>query len=74
MTHIRKPNRRPNTALASAAAGDALCPRAGKLRYLDERSARQAMAELGPRNADPERELNVYRCPVCTDWHVGHRP
>jgi hypothetical protein len=75
MTHVRKPNRRPLVVLSSAGAGgDDLCPIAGKLRYLDERSARLALTQLGSRNAEPDRVLATYRCPSCGDWHVGHRP
>ena len=73
MSTVRKPNRRHVPEL-SEAAGGASCLGGGKVRYIDRRSAQLALLTLHRvAESDPERELlNVYRCPDCGDWHVGH--
>lgn len=71
MTAIRRPNRRPIPGLAELVNGGA-CPSSRKVRYLDERTARMALEQVGRHDPDPER-LNVYRHDHCGDWHVGHR-
>lgn len=71
MTTIRRPNRRPIRGLSEMV--NELCTASGKRRYLDGRSAIRAMAELVA--GDPKAEtLNAYRCPACSDFHVGHVP
>lgn len=70
MTTLRRPNRRRVPAMHAYATGQT-CTRTGKARFLDERGATAAIAELAHR--DPDRDqLNAYRCPHCSDWHVGH--
>lgn len=54
----------------------------GKVGYATPQAARrvlEAQAKRGrkarQRHAMPYAagELNVYRCPDCSEWHVGHR-
>jgi hypothetical protein len=69
--HVRRPNRRPIRGLSEMV--NELCPSTGKRRYVDQRSAARAMAEIADRDPDADR-LNTYRCGPCADWHTGHLP
>lgn len=70
MAIVRRPNRRPIPGLADLVNGGA-CPSSRKVRYLDERTARTALEQIG--RDDPDRDrLDVYHH-SCGDWHVGHR-
>lgn len=71
MTHVSKPNRRPIPGLADLVNGGS-CPSSRKIRWLDERTARQALEQIGRHDPDADR-LGVYQCARCGDWHVGHR-
>jgi hypothetical protein len=64
---IRRPNRRKVPALLEATSGE-LCVATQKIRYVDERTARLAAAELGRRHGE---SLETYRCTHCSDWHFG---
>lgn len=44
-----------------------------KQRHDDKTSAEQHRHHLIRNGASPRR-INVYRCPVCGGWHVGHWP
>lgn len=43
----------------------------GKKRYADAASAQRIAAKMARRNADGWW-LNVYKCPFCKAYHVGH--
>lgn len=69
-THVRRPNRRRIRGLAEAV--NELCSASGKRRYIDERGAQRAMAEVAGEDPAADR-LNTYRCVSCSDFHFGHR-
>lgn len=70
MTHVRHPNRWPQRGLDQLLNGG-VCPRSGKLRYFDARSAEQTLGHLARADPDPDA-LHAYHCGGCGDWHVGH--
>ena len=73
MTHVRRPNRRHVPELVDQVDGG-LCPEAGKVRFVDERTAEIACRRMALRTADPRRHLlHTYHHELCGDWHVGHR-
>ena len=50
-----------------------LCPQTGKVRY---RRKRDAVASVHARSRcrwKPGRNLRVYECPICGDWHMTHK-
>jgi hypothetical protein len=71
MTHARRPNRRRVPAIQEAISGE-LCVATRKVRYLEQRTARLAAAEVAKRPGDPSGRVSAYRCDACGDWHVGH--
>ncbi|MGW6498565.1 hypothetical protein [Nonomuraea angiospora] len=46
----------------------------GKIRHPNRRRAAGHLRALAAAGKAVAARLNVYRCPVCLDWHVGHRP
>jgi len=51
-----------------------LCPQTGKVQHRTRAGAAKQLHVLvsSPSVREPER-LHVYRCPLCTQWHVGHQ-
>jgi len=47
------------------------CPKTGKLRFPDLKSALTAVEDILARRPQ-EHGLNAYRCWTCTDFHLGH--
>lgn len=51
------------------------CEQLRKVRHAHESLAIAHAIRLQRRGNDAgHRPLNVFRCAVCGDWHVGHRP
>ncbi|MET7333295.1 hypothetical protein [Nonomuraea sp. NPDC005650] len=46
----------------------------GKIRHPNRRRALGHLRALAAANKAVDTRLNVYRCPFCLAWHVGHRP
>jgi hypothetical protein len=46
----------------------------GKKKYATETSAGIDMLKLWALDPKEVDNLNVYRCPNCHKWHVGHKP
>jgi lipopolysaccharide biosynthesis regulator YciM len=41
-----------------------------KIAYNRKKDAKKAVGRCG---AYEVRQLHVYRCPSCRQWHIGHR-
>lgn len=48
------------------------CPRTGKVKHRTAAAAAAVMAAMLATNNPRHGTLNVYACPHCSEWHVGH--
>lgn len=48
----------------------------GKIQYVRKGDAKRALRRTQTTRPDPQgtRPLNIYRCPHCGFFHVGHAP
>ncbi|MGA5764497.1 hypothetical protein [Nonomuraea bangladeshensis] len=45
----------------------------GKIRHETREKASAHLRALARAQRARQGRLNVYRCPICLTWHVGHR-
>lgn len=50
-----------------------ICEKTGKVQYMSKADASAANANLYKRMTKNRKKLEVYRCPHCNRFHIGHR-
>lgn len=45
----------------------------GKQQHPSRKAAAGAMWALIRDQGEKRHDFNVYKCPLCSNWHVGHR-
>lgn len=45
----------------------------GKVRHTNIQTAQDALNLMLHKDNSARKSLNIYSCPACKNWHIGHR-